>query len=217
MEKREAERLFEEEVVKTHVEIKEQALKNFGWELHDNVGQILSTARMQLNLLSLKVPADLQGSLDEVGELIGASLSQIRLLSKTLNPETIKRLGLVEAIRLEMDRFNRLQFLEATFTIQGEEEELGERETVILFRIMQEYFSNVIRHAKATQLNVSLKYSKGTLTISASDNGIGFGADSLNNGTGLLNMRSRAKLIGAEYSMKSQKKEGAQMMLKYKI
>ncbi|MBL3655247.1 sensor histidine kinase [Fulvivirga sediminis] len=213
----EVERQFEIEVMKSRIEIKEQALKNFGWELHDNVGQILSTARMQLNLLSLDVSDELKGSLDEVGDLIGSSLSQIRLISKTLSPDKIKGLGLLEAVRLEMERFNRLKFLDATLNIQGEEEELGERERLIMFRILQEYFSNVIGLAKATQLKVNFEYSKNSLTVVVSDNGIGFSSNSLSDGRWLENIGTRAELIGAKYSFKSQNLQGTQMILKYNI
>ncbi|UII19356.1 sensor histidine kinase [Fulvivirga ligni] len=217
IEKREAERLFEEEVVKTQTEIKEQALKNFGWELHDNVGQLLSTARMQINILNLTIPDGMRESLEEVNELIGESLSQIRLLSKALNPEMISSLGLVESIRLELERFNRLKFLKADLNVHGEEIDIEERDIIIIFRILQEFFSNVIKHAKAQHLTVDLTYTNEALTIEAEDDGIGFGPENLKSGSGLLNMRSRAKMIGAECSIRSVKKQGARILLKYNL
>jgi signal transduction histidine kinase len=150
--------------------------------------------------------------------LIGDSLQEIRLLSKTLNPEVIANLGLVRSIECELERFNKLNFLKANLILNGEEIKLDQRDEIIIFRILQEFFSNAIKYSKASMLEVTLDYQPTQLTIMAQDNGIGFDPDQKSgSGSGLINMRSRAHLIGATYSIHSSPNKGVQLLLCYTI
>ena len=86
---------FEEELTKSKIEIREQALQNISWEIHDNVGQLLSVARMQLNIIEASLPENQQEKVAETNTLIGNSLQELRSLAKALNPEIIKNLGFI--------------------------------------------------------------------------------------------------------------------------
>jgi signal transduction histidine kinase len=211
----EAEKKREEEIAKSKMEIQEQSLRNIGWELHDNIGQILSTAKMQLNILKPRLPNEHHQSLGEVSDLIGDSLQEIRLLSKTLNPDVIRNLGLVRSIGFELERFNKLKFLNATLSINGEEVALDQKDEIILFRILQEFFSNAIKHSKASTLTVLLEYLPEKLLITAQDNGVGFDVQKSMTGSGLINMKSRALMIGGTYAIKSSPNEGVNLLLCY--
>jgi len=216
-EQKETKQRFEEEIIKAQLETQEQTFQNISWELHDNVGQLLSVAKMQLNMLQPEVPKGQKSILDETGEIISKSLQEIRTLSKLLNPETVRNMGLEEAIQLEIDRFNRLNFIRATFTIKGESVTLNQKDEIILFRILQEFLSNSLKHSKASKLDVTLTYSKAYLIIKAQDFGIGFDEKTVKNGSGLLNMKSRAKLINTELKLKSEKDKGVLLTLTYPL
>ncbi|MBG7631243.1 MAG: histidine kinase, partial [Bacteroidetes bacterium] len=73
LKQRETQLLFEEEITKSKLEIQEQALQNISWEIHDNVGQLLSTARMQLNMVQYTLPEAQQTGIQETSEIIGKS------------------------------------------------------------------------------------------------------------------------------------------------
>lgn len=212
----EIEKKMEREIAKSHMEIQEQGLKNIGWELHDNIGQLLAIARMQLNMLAPTIPEKYRQGVSQIDGLIGDSLQEIRSLSKTLNPDVIANIGLVKSIECELERFNKLKFLEANLTVTAEEVKLDEKDEIIIFRILQEFFSNVIKHSKASRLDVFLEYLPKQLKISARDNGIGFApAQSQTNGSGLINMKSRAHLIGASYSLEALPDAGVHLQLSY--
>ena len=119
IEQRETKKRFEEEINKSKLEIQEQALKNISWEIHDNIGQLLSVAKMQLNILQMSVPEAQQIKIQETGAIVGKSLEELRGLAKSLNPETIKNKGLIESLELEMARFNRLNVIDASLEING--------------------------------------------------------------------------------------------------
>ncbi len=84
---------FEEEISKTQTEIQEQTLKNIGWELHDNVGQLLAVVSMQLNLLATQVSEEIKEKGNDTNKVISESLKEVRSLSKTLNNEVILNIG----------------------------------------------------------------------------------------------------------------------------
>lgn len=213
----EAKKQFEQEIAKSRTEIQEQALKNIGWELHDNVGQLLSVARMQLNILQAKIPDNCKSDAADISELVGNCLKEIRLLSKTLNPDVIREIGLVKSIELELERFNKLNFLKANLEIEGEEQEITHKDEIIIFRILQEFFANVIKHSKAHSLLVRLIYKPNELVILAIDDGVGFNYSEIDKGSGLMNMQSRAELIGASYLLQSLPEKGVKLTLKYNL
>lgn len=208
-EKEEAQKKFEREIAETQIEIREETLRNISWELHDNIGQSLTLAKIQLQNSS---PENIQ----EVSEIITKSLNELRALSKLINPEFIKNIQLQDALQLEIDRFNRLNFIKSSLTIHGKEKPVNEKTSIIIFRILQEFFSNTIKHSKASELNVELFYRKDELEIVAKDNGIGFDQDETQDaGLGLKNIENRASLIGAQAKLLSAPNEGTQLVINY--
>lgn len=215
LERLEARQKFEKELANAQIEIQEQTLKNIAWELHDNVGQLLSVANMQLNQVLANAPEELSESLNETKSLVADTVREVRSLSKTLNNDVVLKNGLIPSIKVEIERFNRLNFLTATFKVDGTEEEIPSSDEIIIFRILQEFLSNVIKHAKASKLFVHLKYEEKGLDISAQDNGLGFDAATTKENSGMRTMESRARLLNASYSISSQPGEGTQLNLNY--
>ena len=203
-------KIFEEEITKSKIEIRERTLENISWEIHDNVGQLLSIAKMQLNILPPSLTEAQQVELNESSELISKSLQELRSLAKSLNPAHFKSLGLLKAIKIELDRYNRMKFIEAKLDIEGEVFELSDDKGIILFRILQEFFNNTMKHAKSSKLHVIINYFKDHLVVKVQDKGVGFDLNSIDKskGLGLQTMKSRAALIGAEFTMASEHLKG---------
>lgn len=216
-EQKEAEQRFEEEIIKSQLETQEQTLQNISWELHDNIGQLLSVARMQLNIIQADLNENKKNLVNETGEIISKSLQEIRSLSKLLNPEVVKNIGLEEAIQLEIDRFNRLNFINASLIINGDSRAINQKDEIILFRILQEFLSNSVKHSKTSKLEVTLTYSIDTLKIRIQDFGLGFDENTVKKGSGLLNMKNRAKLINTIFDLKSAKDKGVSLTLTYPL
>ncbi len=215
LKQREIQQRFDEEITKSKLEIQEQALQNISWEIHDNVGQLLSVAKMQLNILQLNVPENQQSKIQETSDIVGKSLQELRGLAKSLNPDTIKNKGLIESIKLEIDRFNRLNFINSSLKISDEPYNLSNEKEIILFRILQEFSNNTLKYSKAENLVIELKYTDNQLEIYAEDDGIGFDINDKSNheGIGLLNMESRAKLIGGTIDLKSSENNGTKLYI----
>lgn len=206
---------FEKELAKTQIEIKENTLKNIGWELHDNVGQLLSVANIHLNMLQNDVPDSKKERFIETKQVIAKAIQEIRSLSKTLNNDVILEKGLAASIQIELERFNRLNFLKAVFKAKGPTKELDSSDEIIIFRMVQEFFSNVIKHAKAENLEVLLHYKTNELHLRLRDNGVGFCTKTTPSNSGMATMKSRASLIGAQFNLTSQMGEGTSLELIY--
>ncbi|WP_456379471.1 sensor histidine kinase [Lutibacter sp.] len=213
LKQRETQQQFEDEITKSKLEIQEQALQNISWEIHDNVGQLLSVAKMQLNMIQLSATKEQQSKIQETGEIVGKSLQELRGLAKSLNPNTIKNKGLIDSITLEIDRFNRLNFLKSSLKILGDPFNLSNEKEIILFRILQEFSNNTLKYSKANKLDITFNYTNNQLEIYAEDNGIGFNINDTSNhkGIGLINMKSRVKLIGGKIELKSSKENGTKL------
>ena len=208
-EQEEAEKKFESEIAETQIEIREETLRNISWELHDNIGQSLTLAKIQLQNGSSE-------NIKEVSEIITKSLNELRALSKLINPEFIKNIAFIEALQLEIDRFNRLNFIKSSLTIHGKEKPINQKNGIIIFRILQEFFSNTIKHSKASELNVELFYKGDEVEIIARDNGVGFDLEEIQEaGLGLKNIENRANLIGAKAKFISAPKKGTQLVINY--
>ncbi len=217
LEKLKAEQRFEDEIFKSRIEIQEQALKNVSWELHDNIGQLLSTAVMQINIMGTTIDNKTSESLQDVRKLVGDSLQEIRNLSKTLNHEVIQNVGLEKSIRVELKRFEKLNFLTTKFEVKGEEVHIDPKDEIILYRIVQEFFSNSIKHAEASNMYVELAYTPKELKITIQDDGVGFDIKSVKANSGLLNMKSRAALVKASFDLETAPGKGVLLILSYPI
>lgn len=210
LKQKESEKQFEKEITNSKIEIREETFRNISWELHDNIGQLITLAKVQMQN---------EGGKQEVGETLSKALTELRSLSKQTNPDVLKAISFTTAIASEIDRFNRLNFLKANLKITGEEIDLGNKNEIVLFRILQEFFSNTVKHSKATKLNLSLNYKKNGLQIKVEDNGIGFdlngSEETEKSGIGLVNIAKRAELIGASSELESSIGKGTRLIIEY--
>ncbi|MGB6082649.1 sensor histidine kinase [Moheibacter sp.] len=206
---------YQKEITKTKIEIAEQTLRNISWEIHDNIGQILST----LNLYSYKVqeeaPVELKPKVNELQDLIQTAITEVRSLSKALNTEYIKNVGLIKSLELELARFERLKFMDTQLTVDGTPFIIPDDKELVLLRIIQEFFSNSLKHARATKMEIAFIFNGRDLTITVKDNGVGYDSTAVL-GTGIINMRNRAKLIGAFINLDSEINKGTRLEITYR-
>lgn len=210
-----ADQRFQKELANSQIEIQEQVLKNIAWELHDNVGQLLSVANMQLNVLLNTAAKESHTQILETKGIIKESVQEIRSLSKVLNNDVVLKNGLIASLKVELDRFNRLGYLNATLEIQGDIIPINSANEIIIFRIIQEFLNNVLKHARASKLFVLLAYKETALDIVVEDNGVGFDTSSTTTSSGMETIKGRAKLINAKYSIASQIGKGTKLFLSY--
>lgn len=214
---------FSETLLQTQLEIQEQTLKNISQEIHDNVGQVLSLAKLNLNMMDTRKPELLQGKIDSTLHQVTKAINDLRNLSKSFNSDNIIDQGLIKAIAAELEMIHKSGSHHTEFRVTGPSNTLEPQKELILFRIVQEALHNIIKHAGATTVRVRAEYEPGQLQLSVTDNGHGFDLTPLNHsgnsgfGLGIRNMHSRAKMIGAEFSMSSTQGTGTVVSIRLPV
>ena len=207
---------FDEELIKTQQEIQEETLKHIGRELHDNIGQMLVMSTMQMNAAVKIVNDDAKTKVSNAAETLKSTLDEVRALSKSLNSDVIFNLGFETTVKNEINRLNKTGLLEASVSIIGEKVDFeNKKDEIILFRILQEFFSNTLKYAEAEHLKVTIDYQEKSLNITAEDNGVGFDISTAEKSSGLINMEKRAELLNADFQLTSIEEKGTVLTLKY--
>ncbi len=206
----EAEKRYERAIAETQIEIREETLRNISWELHDNIGQLLTLAKIKAQ------NSEGADEMLEVADTIGTGLQELRALSRAINPEALNGQSLIRSLEIEVARFNRLKYLTADYELLGDPVSIDPKVEVVLFRILQEFMSNTMKHSKASSLKLSVQFKAHELEISALDNGVGFDSEKLRDkGIGLSNIEKRASLINASAKINSIPGAGTRLVLNY--
>lgn len=205
MEKEDMRNRFEQTLLNTQLEIQEHTFNYISQEIHDNIGQILSLVRINLNVLSEKSPEIHFANTDD---LLGKVIRDLRNLSHNLNSNRLKEIGIVEGLRSLLQQLDKTE----KFTTEFHSPEnalsfMNNDHSLILYRMVQEVLHNIIKHANATHIVLDIKpQSSKSYSVTISDNGIGFDTKTLednNTGIGLQNIFARAKLIHAKVKVNS--------------
>ena len=151
-------------------------------------------------------------SLSEISDIIEIALHNLRLLTRCMNTEIIRKGGLIKSINMQVDLIQRGGKFGARLNVTGEPNTLPDTKEIFLFRIVQEAINNIIRHSNASEICISLEYAKNFLVLQVRDNGSGFILDEKISGpdvvSGIYNMQRRAKIIEAEFEIDSQVGKG---------
>ncbi len=206
-EKEELKNNFEKLMLQSKYEIQEQTLKNISQEIHDNIGQVLSLAKLNISKLKLYDKAQWDSSIEDSSDLLNKAIVDLRDLSKSLNTDYILQKGLIRSLEYELELLRKIAGIQADLIIAGNEYKIEPQKELVIFRICQEAFNNIIKHANATFVSVKITYAK-ELLISIQDNGKGFNNETNiksngSNGQGLMNLQRRSQLLGGSCEIHS--------------
>jgi signal transduction histidine kinase len=188
-------------------EAREQERVKMARDIHDNFGQALTALKMDVaevrRRLDIGDSASIRERLTEMSALIDTSVDDVRRVAAELRPVVLDDLGFVGAIRAYLIDVERRAAIRCVLCAPSGDVPIGGERATALFRILQEALTNVVRHAKATRVEVSLSMEAGRVRLVVHDNGRGVPAAAVTNprSLGLLGMRDRAVLIGGEVSV----------------
>jgi signal transduction histidine kinase len=197
---------YEKELLKTQLEIQEYTFQYISREIHDNIGQFISLAKLQLNTLDIKEDNQAAQRINDTVDLLTRALEELRDLSRSLSSEIIRNGGLTTAIEQLVVQMQKLTSFQVLYELKGDYQFLDEQKEIFILRILQEAISNVIRHSGADNIHITLTYENNSLTMAIHDNGRGFNPAAVaagKNTSGLSNMMKRAKMIDAGFRVDS--------------
>lgn len=203
-------------LLQTQLEIQEQTLKTISQEIHDNVGQVLSLAKLNLKTLDMDTGVSREEKIDKSVELVSKAINDLRDLSRSLNGDKIADLGLRDALDNELKIIQNTGLFHTALTVEGSPYILQSQHEMVIFRIVQESLNNAVKHSKAHNINILLNYLPSHCSIRITDDGQGFNAtllESTQTGIGLKNMQSRASLINAYFSIQSEPGKGTTVLI----
>lgn len=202
LEKEQLQTQFTQALLQTQLEIQEQTFKNISEEIHDNVGQVLSLAKLNLNTLGFE---DNEKIID-TKNLISKAIADLRNLSHSMHSDRIAQLGLQQSIADELKLISNTGQFITDLKITGTTYSILPQKEMVLFRIIQEGLHNAVKHSKANSINVLLQYDPALFMLTVVDDGVGFDNEKLeaaSAGIGFNSMKNRAKLIGGELALLS--------------
>ena len=200
------------------ISAQEAERKNIARELHDQIGQVLTAIRLNLqNIREVCETSESRMLIDEAMDMTDQAMDEVRDLSFELRPSLLDDLGLVAALRWYTDRFAKRTAIPTTIVTSIPDGVRLRRELeTACFRITQEALTNVARHSKAKNVWVDLKAIKGETVLSVKDDGNGFDPYSVNPrsfpiGLGLRGMEERALALGGRLEVKSDLRKGTEL------
>ena len=192
-------------------------------EIHDELGQVLTAIKMNLDWLERKMGEGENGLLlsrfiervVESGEMTDAAIKNVQRIATELRPEALDNLGLAEALLQEANRFQQRGGPACELQLTAEALNLPTPVATTVFRVFQEALTNVARHAKATSVRVSLEADAEILVLQVEDNGQGIRPEALTDSRslGLLGMQERASVLAGEVTISPVSPHGTRVSL----
>ena len=193
---------FEKELMQTRIEVQSATLERVANELHDNIGQLLSTSRMFLGVAERVVPSPVP-AITAADEAISKALAEIRNIAKFLDPDWLSQFDLYRELQMEMDRINAGKELHIILRSSSDVLPIVPPQQFILYRVIQEAIQNVLKHSAARQLLIKVMHNDRIISMQLRDDGKGFQTNLPSNGLGLGIMRHRLQALGGNFRIES--------------
>lgn len=211
------ERNKQNQIAQAVVFAQEKERAEIGKELHDNVGQLLTTTKLYLEMLKHKLDDPLE-LIERGTRHINMVIHTIRNLSHSLVPASINDLGLVASVHDLIENVQVLEKIDINYVSAPDlEAKMGKSLKLTLYRIIQEQLNNIIKHAYATRVTIELFEEDGFIKLIITDDGKGFEVETVKMGLGLKNITSRAELQNGTVNIISNPDEGCKIIIQIPI
>jgi len=217
---------LEQQILTTTIETEERERKSFAQELHDGLGPLLSAAKMYLQWINqTEDKADIPNLLNKTQALVDEAHKTSREISHNLSPHILQNFGFVAALKNFVEQTKLSKTLSVKINDNADNlkscfKQLGVQKETILYRVITESINNTLKHAQASEIDISIQLNNDILEIIYGDNGIGFDTDrtlSHTIGLGLFNMKYRIEAINGIFTLRSKPGEGTKIKIQLEI
>ncbi|RYY39014.1 MAG: sensor histidine kinase [Chitinophagaceae bacterium] len=214
--RRREQKRYQRKLTQQIIAAQEREREGIGRELHDNVNQVLTTVKLNIELAQGD-PSLAPGLLERSVRYLQQCIGEIRNLSRELSAPTLGTRSLVDSITALVEMVAPAAQLDIRFRHDAYRQGLPKEYKLALYRILQEALNNVLRHAGASKVDIELAQSGGVTILIVTDDGKGFTPGSPRGGIGLTNMRSRAAVLGGTLQVQSAPGRGCQLQIRVPI
>ena len=199
-------------------EMREQERSKLAREIHDDLGQSLTALKLDLSFINNEVQTNdkkIKKRITSALAVTNQTIKTVQDITSELRPGLIDDLGLIPTIEWYINEFCERTNLELKLKIQIAEDDIREKNKITIYRILQEYLTNIARHTKATNVKVRLVKKNDAIVLSVADNGKGIDQADLENpkSFGIMGMKERAKSIQGEVFISSKQGKGTVVQL----
>lgn len=182
----------------------EKERRRIAQELHDGLNGDLSAIKYRLSTLEDSGLSEIDSeNFTKVITMIDESCAQVRSISHNLTPTSILEYGLIETIREYCIKINSSDTFKIDFQFFGDYIALSKKSETVIYRIIQELVTNILKHSKATEALIQFNYREDELFITVEDNGIGFNKNAVSSGIGHKNIKTRIDFLNAQLDVES--------------
>jgi len=199
--------------------IREEERTMVAREIHDQLGQALTGLKMDVSLLSRRLPKDQEALADDMKAIetfVDDTIRLVRKIATELRPGVLDDLGLVAAIEWQVEDFKNRTAIQSELSSTLEDSDLNRDLATALFRILQETLTNIVRHAHATNAKIGIKEDDGVIVMTVEDNGKGITEREVydQKSLGLLGIRERALIFGGEVRITGTRGRGTTVIVR---
>ncbi len=197
-----------------HVDaVREGERMSIAREIHDELGQVLTAIKMDVSWLRKRLSVSNKKLADKAAEsvqTVDAAIQSVKRISAELRPGILDDIGLSAAIEWAAKDFEKRTRITCTVSIRPETISVDRTRSTALFRILQESLTNIMRHASASEVRVSLEEKNRTIVLTVSDNGKGIKEEDVSapHSFGLIGMRERVQFLGGEILIRGVQNRG---------
>lgn len=210
----------QQQAIQARLEVEEQTRLYIIRELHDNISTAASLVKINLGLLSATEDTRKKAQyLTESQTLIKNLITDIKQLSVSLDPGRISSIPFSRALKDEVDRIRKLGLFDIQYSVSGEEWPVPPDSQIIIYRVCQEWLHNIIKYANASEVEILVSFMPDQLDLHITDNGSGFDINTGRpdnggiDGSGIINLHKRIKIIGGNIYLDSTPGRGTRCYL----
>ena len=207
---------YHKNILSTKLEIQEKTFQKISQEIHDNISLSLTLAKLHLYTIDFSDKTRSKSQVNLAIELLHQSIGDLSDISKSLNADIIIQHGLLKALENEITQIKQTGLFNLNLKVSGTPIYMEGQKELIIFRLIQEAFNNILKHSKATNAQVAMHYSPRLLHITISDNGVGFDIKKKQNNfqAGLKNMETRITMLNGTHKIHSAPGQGTVLFFK---
>ncbi|MBL7935804.1 MAG: sensor histidine kinase, partial [Bacteroidia bacterium] len=203
---------------KSILEAEEKERRRIAQDLHDGVGQLLSAAKLNLSNLESKITVQTEeqkAAMQNALSLVDDSVKEVRAVSHNMMPNTLIKLGLASAVREFITKLGNAPTLKVDLEIVGLDTRLDNQIETVLYRVIQEIVTNIIKHAQASQISMQLVRHETELSVMIEDNGVGFNTKQIDTfeGLGLKGIQTRIEFLNGSVHFDSSVGRGTTVII----
>ena len=203
--------------------VREKERATIAREIHDELGQELSTVLLHIGWLGERLSEGAEkpwlDKLKSMSDLVETAIKKVQKISSELRPSLLDHIGLYAAIEWQAREFAKQTAIPCKVKFGNKKFQLNQEISITIFRIFQESLTNIMRHAKATEVKASLDVRSGKVVLKISDNGVGITEEQKSNpeSFGLLGIQERVRALKGEYSVHGVPKKGTTLSISIPI